>query len=72
MAAVQEQAKRYLADRHAFRQEQIVLPNGRTFGEAEEPWQRELAGGGRPDRAREEQIGSPADPVQMEGTRRDL
>ena len=34
-------AERYLRDRHAFRRAQILLPDGRTFGEAEEPWQQQ-------------------------------
>ena len=33
--------KRYIADRHAFRREQIVLPNGKRLAEIEEPWQTE-------------------------------
>lgn len=36
------EAQRYVADRHAFRREQIILPDGRTLGEAEEPWQTEF------------------------------
>ena len=31
--------RRYIADRHAFRREQIVLPNGKRLGDCEEPWQ---------------------------------
>ena len=33
---------RYVQDPHAFRREQITLPNGRLYGDCEEPWQREL------------------------------
>lgn len=36
-----EDLKRYMVDRHAFRREQVLLPNGQLYGEAEEPWQRE-------------------------------
>ena len=36
MVATLTQARRYIADRHAFRREQIILPGGRTYGEAEE------------------------------------
>jgi terminase large subunit-like protein len=32
---------RYEHDRHAFRREQLVLPNGKRLGEIEEPWQTE-------------------------------
>jgi len=32
---------RYLTDRAAFRREQLVLPNGRLYGECEELWQRD-------------------------------
>ena len=32
--------KRYLKHRHVFRQEQIILHNGRRYGEIEEDWQR--------------------------------
>ena len=28
---------RYLENRNLFRREQIILPDGRTYGEAEEP-----------------------------------
>ncbi len=31
--------RRYIADRHAFRREQIRLPNGKLLGEVEEGWQ---------------------------------
>ena len=31
--------RRYIRNPHNFRREQIILPDGRTFGEAEEPWQ---------------------------------
>ena len=40
-ATVQSSVVRYLEDRHAFRREQIILPDGRTYGDAEEPWQRD-------------------------------
>ena len=33
---------RYVADPHSFRREQIVLPNGRLYGDCEEPWQRDI------------------------------
>ena len=33
--------KRYLKDRHAFRREQLLLPNNHLYGEVEEPWQRQ-------------------------------
>ncbi|MEE9262780.1 MAG: terminase large subunit [Dehalococcoidia bacterium] len=36
-----EDLKRYIQDRHAFRREQVILPNGSLYGEAEEGWQRE-------------------------------
>ena len=32
---------RYVKDRHAFRREQVILPNGKLYGEAEEDWQCE-------------------------------
>jgi len=35
----QADLQRYIADRHAFRREQIVLPNGRLWGECMESWQ---------------------------------
>ena len=42
--------KRYLKDRHAFRREQLVLPNGRLYGDVEETWQEEhVDGAGRDD-----------------------
>ena len=37
----QADLERYIADRHAFRREQIILPNGKRLGEVEEPWQTE-------------------------------
>ncbi len=37
----QADLKRYIVDRHAFRREQIILPNGKRLGEVEEPWQTE-------------------------------
>ena len=40
-ATARSSVERYLRDRHAFRREQIILPDGRTYGEAEEPWQRD-------------------------------
>lgn len=36
-----EDLKRYRQDRHAFIREQVILPNGSLYGEAEEGWQRE-------------------------------
>ena len=33
--------ERYIADRHAFRREQVILPNGRRLGDVEERWQTE-------------------------------
>jgi len=36
-----EDLKRYILDRHEFRREQVILPNGSLYGEAEEGWQRE-------------------------------
>jgi len=36
-----EDLKRYIQDRHAFRREQVILPNGSLYGEAEEGWQLE-------------------------------
>ncbi len=33
--------RRYLVDRHAFRREQLILPDGRRFAAAEERWQTE-------------------------------
>ena len=41
MTAAPAQVNDYLLDRHLFRQQGIVLPDGRTYGQAEEPWQRE-------------------------------
>ena len=35
------QLQRYLKDRHAFRREQVILPNGQRYGDLEEDWQRE-------------------------------
>ena len=32
---------RYMKSHHAFRREQVILPNGKLYGEAEEFWQRE-------------------------------
>jgi hypothetical protein len=37
--------KRYMADRHAFRREQCVLPNGKRYGDCEESWQAERVWG---------------------------
>ena len=40
-ATARSSVERYLRDRHAFRREQIILPDGRTYGDAEEPWQHD-------------------------------
>lgn len=38
---LQDALRRYLTNRHDFRREQVILPDGRRFGEAEEDWQEE-------------------------------
>ena len=43
-APVQSSIARYLKDPHAFRREQVVLPNGRPYDDCEEPWQAALWG----------------------------
>ncbi|MDA0771299.1 MAG: hypothetical protein O2821_13945 [Chloroflexi bacterium] len=36
------QLRGYIANPHQFRREQVILPNGRYYGEVEEHWQRDL------------------------------
>lgn len=37
----QADLERYIVDRHAFRREQVILPNGKRLGAVEEGWQTE-------------------------------
>ena len=41
MTTASTQAERYIENRHLFRQQEIILPDGRSLGQAEEPWQSE-------------------------------